>query len=438
MRQNKKRPIRTVWVILLTISVLLSTAGCISFDLEQTGNQTTLAVRETIAPVTPPPIEEKYIVSSASIGVTGDMLMHMPILDACRSGGEYDFSRIFQHITPYYNRYDYMIANLEVTFGGIESGDYKGYPVFNCPDSLAEDLRDAGVDMVLTANNHAYDNRHIGFIRTLEVLDQVGLEHIGTRADKLRPFYMVKEINGIHIGMACYTYETTQQPYFGKKSLNGIPLSETDSGNVSSFRYWDLQSFYRTVEDDLSAMKAEGADVTIVFIHWGNEYKLFPNDYQQTIAQSLCDIGVDIIVGGHPHVIEPFETLVSSSGNKTYCLYSAGNAVSNQRRDLMRLNTGHTEDGIIFEAKLELWSDGSVSIGEIGALPTWVNKSWDNGKVYYQIIPLDPTLYPWEGFGVSDISELKCSYKRTMDLVGENINACRRTMGIYPLVLEIE
>lgn len=398
----------------------------------------TTAPTEQTQPTEPTEETVPYIVSSAKIGVTGDMLIHTAVINAMESGGEYDFNSIFRYIAPYYERYDYMVANLEVTFGGTKSGEYRGYPGFNCPDSLAAALKSAGVDMVLTANNHTYDTRSYGMHRTLEVLDAVGLEHIGTRDAEETPSYLVKEINGIRVGMACYTYETTQNLDDGKKSLNGIPLTVEDSKLLSSFRYWDLEDLYATVEADLAAMKEDGADVTMVYIHWGDEYKLKQNSRQEEIAQQLCELGVDVIVGGHPHVVEPFETLVAENGHRTYCIYSTGNAVSNQRRYLMNLNTGNTEDGLIFEVELELWNDGSVKIAEIGAVPTWVNCYWKGGDLFYDIIPLDPALESWREMGVSDLYELRQSYARTMAILGDGINACREAMGVALMPGELD
>ncbi len=433
-------------VLLLLLVISLALAGCAKPDVPpSTTVPTTAPTIPTTepAPTEPPTVPTEpeptipYIVSSAKIGVTGDILVHSAIIRACKtSSGDYDFNDIYKHIAPYYESYDYMVANLEVTLAGSSRYKYQGYPLFNCPDSMAYALKDAGVDMVLTANNHTYDTRYDGMMRTLEVLDDVGLEHIGTRASEETPNYIVKEINGIKIGMACYTYETTQNFDDGKKSLNGIPLTVEASKLVSSFRYWDLDSFYDMVASDLSGMKQDGADFTMVYIHWGDEYKLKPNSRQEDIAQGLCELGVDVIVGGHPHVLEPFEMLESTSGHQTYCLYSTGNAVSNQRRNLMDLSTGHTEDGLIFEVEYELWSDGSVKIGNVNMIPTWVDCTWNGNEHDYTIIPLRPGTEPWELYDLGR-DDLESSYERTMGILGDGINACREALGLYTLPMEL-
>ena len=431
---------------LFLICLILAAATLFTGCSDSTPETTTIPIVTTTAPTTAPTTEPTtvptettepipYIVSSATIGVTGDILVHPRVYNSClQDDGSYDFNELFEFVSPIYKQYDYMVANLEVTFGGLGTYPYSGYPLFNCPDPMADALKNAGVDMVLTANNHTYDTLYNGMIRTIEVLDKVGLEHIGTRTSVEQPSYIVKEINGIKIGMACYTYETTKDFSEGRKSLNGLLMTEEASKLVSSFRYWDLEDFYRNVKADLQGMKESGAEFTVFYIHWGNEYRTTPNSNQTTIAQGLCDLGVDIIVGGHPHVIQPFETLTSESGHKTYCLYSTGNAISNQRRELIgSAPNGHTEDGIIFEVEFEYWSDGSYKIAEIGVIPTWVDRPWNDGDSYYDIYPIIPPVESWENYPLDDINMLKESYIRTMKILGNGLNACREAMGLIVL-----
>lgn len=374
---------------------------------------------------------EPYVMSTASVGVTGDILVHTPVINAAKnSDGIYDFHESYEFITDYYSAYDLMIANLEVTLGGTEAGNYTGYPIFNCPDTIIDALQAAGVDMVLTANNHMYDTGYNGLIRTQEVLNQEGMPYVGSQLTEDQPDYIIQDVNGIKIGMVCYTYETPKTSA-GRKSLNGIPLAEKAEPLVNSFDYDDLETFYGEVNDVLRAMEAEGAEANMVFIHWGNEYQLKPNDYQQTIAQQLCELGVDVIVGGHPHVLQPFERLVSEDGHETYCVYSIGNAISNQRREkISSAPNGHTEDGMVFEVVFEKWSDGSVKLAELDMLPTWVNLERVDGEPVYTIVPLDVAQQTWDGYNVTDISETYESYNRIMEVVGQSLNECRAALGL--------
>ena len=186
-------------------------------------------------------------------------------------------------------------------------------------------------------------------------------------------------------------------------------------------------------------MEQEGAEATIVFMHWGNEYELRPNANQKAIAQKLCDLGVDVIVGGHPHVLQPFTTLTSSTGEKTYCLYSIGNCLSNQRRESLTdvANENYTEDGAIFGVEFEKWNDGTVKISAIDLLPTWVYRSESGGRRVYSVIPLDTTVEDWSIYGVP-MSRLRSSYQQTLSILGEGINACREALALPALALNVE
>lgn len=462
--QNKKSAerrvlLRLIFLLSVMLLILLSIAAydLIPRIMEAIPNETTAPVvttqptqtLPTTQPVTvPATVEttaattaptEPYVIGTASVGVTGDVLIHKPVMNAVKtSSGEYDFSELFLYIQEYYEKFDWMVANLEVTLGGTEAGEYNGYPSFNCPDSIVDALKDAGVDMLLTANNHSYDTRYNGMMRTLSVLDEKDMDHIGTRTSEDIPYYTVKDLGGIKIGMICYTYDTATLTN-GNKSLNGITLSEKARPLVSTFRYDQTDVFYDDVSAAMEAMKAEGAEAIMVYIHWGDEYHTTENANQRTIAQGLCELGVDVIVGGHPHVIQPFETLVSESGHETYCIYSLGNAVSNQRRsNISSAPKGHTEDGMIFGVSFQKWSDGTVEVGEISILPTWVNRYTVNGQYDYNIIPLDTAVEAWDSYSVNDTDYMTSSYERTMKIVGEGLNACREAMALETVPAEVE
>jgi len=442
--ENKRRKKRSggngiivlLAALLLVLAAMLFVKSCAGEDTKSTGVGTNADTTGTSSAATTETTEttgptEPYIVSTASVGVTGDILMHGPVIQAAATGSGYDFNDNYEYIKDYYQQYDFMVANLEVTLGGPEAGPYKGYPTFNCPDDVIDALKNAGVDMILTANNHTYDTGSKGMMRTQQVISEKGLLHLGTRETTDVSAYTVQDINGIKVGMVCYTYETGKTSD-GRKTLNGIALSSEASALVSSFDYNDLPGFYSEVESKLQAMEAEGADATMVYIHWGNEYQLAPNQTQKNIAQQLCELGVDVIVGGHPHVIQPFDTLTSSTGSKTYCIYSVGNALSNQNRTSLAETTSnarYTEDGMIFGVAFEKWNDGTVNISEISILPTWVNKEWKDKNVY-NIIPLDTAVPVWNCYDVGNESRTYESYARTMSLVGEGLNACREVLGL--------
>jgi poly-gamma-glutamate synthesis protein (capsule biosynthesis protein) len=248
---------------------------------------------------------------------------------------------------------------------------------------------------------------------------------LGTVYSKDAQKYLVKNINGIRIGMVCYTFETGDA-YPDRPSINGLLTSEASVGHINSFDYNQLDKFYAELEGHMANMKSEGADATILYIHWGNEYQLSPTSVQKKIAQKICDLGIDVIVGGHPHVIQPMDLLQSTvdTNHKTVCLYSTGNFLSNQRRNLMDLKTGNTEDGIIFSVSFTKYSDGTVLLEDANVIPTWINLHKENGKNCYCILPLDKSVENWkEAYKLSDstLKHAEESFERTMSLVGDGL-----------------
>ena len=380
---------------------------------------------QTTAPTDPP----NPVVSAATVSAQGDLLMHKPIFDstsACYQGeGSYDFSSVFRYLGDTLQTFDYSLANLETTFGG-DDFVYQGWPLFNCPDPFADALVEAGYDMLLTANNHCYDTLMTGLTRTLEVSREKGLDTLGTRLTQEEDRYSLVEVNGIRLGMICYTYTTSMSG--SQPRLNGnTPVEEPEL--VNYFSYGALDTFYSQVEQILGELEAAGAEATVLYIHWGTEYEISQNADQQAIAQKLCDLGIDVIVGGHPHVVQPMELLTSTAdpNQKTVCIYSLGNAVSNQRIEEMRLKTGHTEDGVLFTMTFEKYVDGNVYLSQVKAIPTWVNMHTKNGGREYNILPLDnDNREDWQTlFQLTDeeLGEAEKSYQRTMNLVGSGMEA---------------
>lgn len=250
----------------------------------------------------------------ADIVFAGDAMQHIAQIEAARrSDGSYDYSGYFDAVTPYVSGADYAVLNLETPLGGKP---YTGYPCFCAPDSYAGELKKAGFDLFLTANNHTLDRRHKGLIRTVQVLDSLGISHVGTYPDaesRLKALPLIKDINGFKVGFLNYTYGT-----------NGIPVT----GDVV-VDFIDRNVISRDVE----AARAAGAELIAVCMHWGVEYVMLPNNEQRRLADFLTDLGVDMIIGGHPHVIQPMEIRRSEKYDKNVFLcYSLGNYISNMKR----------------------------------------------------------------------------------------------------------
>jgi len=443
-RRRKRRrfnPLFLVTIAVLLAAIALMLTMCGKSDEDKPGKDsvpTSVPTEQTEAAPT--------VTASATVASMGDLLMHSylfssdPRFTAASyiEKGVYNFDTIFQYVKPYIEDADYGVANLETTFGGTDRA-YSGNPLFNCPDALADSVAKAGFDMLLTANNHCVDSGAAGVKRTLEQVRSRNLATLGSQLDDTEKKYAVLDVNGIKIGMLCYTYAGGLNP---DGSPNFNLRSETvlqERGLVNYFTADKLEQFYSDVQTHLDSMRSEGAEATILFIHWGTEYTLSGDTYtmtedatQRTIAQKMCDLGIDAIIGGHPHVVEPMDLLTSNTDptHKTACIYSLGNAVSNQRREEMNMKTGHTEDGVIFSVTFEKYSDGSVALAAADVIPTWVNKFVNSdGKVEYNILPLDlETKGQWQAlYRLTDaqFTETQNSYNRTMEIVSSGLAKCQ-------------
>ncbi len=438
-RRKRRFPFFIIPVLLvlgLTVAILLSRCGRSTEDNLPRSS----APAETTSVTTP---SEPAVVARATIAAQGDVLMHKYLFTdnpsfpaACNLGeGNYNFDSLFQYVRPYIAQSDLAVINLETTFGG-EDYPYSGNPAFNCPDPLADSLAGTGYDIILTANNHCADTTVAGLKRTVEQVRNRDLTALGTQLSDQEKKYTVVDVNGIQIGMLCYTYAAGLESD-GSPNLNFQNQTIVrEAGVVNYFTANNLDKLYTEVREILADMKAEGAEATMLFIHWGTEYLLTQDATQSAIAQKMCDLGVDVIVGGHPHVVEPMDLLTSTADpeHKTVCIYSLGNAVSNQRREEMRMDTGHTEDGAMFTVTFEKDDSGAVRVSDAQVLPTWVNKFTNgDGKVEYNILPLDESKRgQWQAlYSLTDATtaELQASYDRTMAIVGPGLSKCRQFLG---------
>ncbi len=367
----------------------------------------------------------------ATILSTGDIMVHSTQLDGAKVSGsnDYDFSAFFKETSPYFKNADLSVANLEVTFGGTESGAFSGYPAFNTPDSLADVIKTSGLNFLVTANNHSYDTGLFGLKRTAQILKQKGIDFVGTKETESDKTYAVKEINDIKIGIANYTYSTFSN---GRKSLNGNVLKEEANPLVNTFDYNKIDSFYTEAQSVILEMKNNGAEFIVFYMHWGNEYQLKENTHQKSIAQKLSNLGVDIIIGSHPHVIQPVELIHSEDGqNTTVCVYSLGNAVSNQRQELMdSCPSGHTEDGMLFEFTLRK-KGSDVSLDSVDIIPTWVNKYRGGSGYQYTIYPLESADWGSTKYSLDSTASAKAqrSYERTKAIVVEGLTEVQKHIG---------
>lgn len=251
------------------------------------------------------------IPSTASLYFAGDAMQHTAQIESAKSADStYLYDNCFMYVKEDISKANLAVCNLEVSLGGAP---YTGYPQFSAPDEFAKALGDAGFDILLTANNHCLDRGNKGLIRTLDVLDSLGIAHIGTyrnqsERDSLYPH--ITTVNNIKFAILNYTYGT-----------NGIPVRPPCIVNLID----TIQ-----ILTDINKARKEQADVIITCIHWGDEYILKQNRQQEELADWLIENGVDHIIGGHPHVIQPVEIRKDKNGYKHHFIaYSLGNYISN-------------------------------------------------------------------------------------------------------------
>ncbi len=300
----------------------------------------------------------------AELLFAGDAMQHQAQLDRAKELGEgrgYDYSDCFTLIAPTVTKADYAVCNLEVPLGG--GPDYTGYPCFSAPDSYAEALRDAGFDMMLTANNHCLDRRDKAARRTLKALDRIGLDHIGTyhdRADRdtLVPF--IKDINGFKIGFLNYTYGTN-----GIAPREGMEVALIDRDKM---------------KQEISLTRDAGAEIVVVNMHWGIEYVLLENGVQRSLADFLVAQGVDLIIGCHPHVVQPMKVVRNEKeGKDVLVVYSLGNLISNMK-------TADTRGGALVRATIVRDKDGKARFSHAD-YDTFFSAKPAGGKSNFKVIP---------------------------------------------------
>ena len=233
----------------------------------------------------------------------------------------------------------------------------------------------------------------------------------------------VVEINGIKIGMINYTYNTAEYND-GRVALNGIPVPAEYAQMINTFNYSHLDSFYEKLAGEMEDMYRDGAEAIVLYIHWGDEYRIVENATQRKMAQQLCNLGIDVIVGNHAHVPQPVSLLTSENDDsqKTLCLYSTGNAVSNiYKTTKFPVNT---EDGMLFTFTFAKYTDGTVLVESVNVIPTWVYRYDENYVRKFRVLYMDDALEDSQSLmNLSDSVLRKCeaSYERTMGIVGAGI-----------------
>ena len=338
----------------------------------------------------------------------GDIMCHGPNYKAAynASTNSYDFSPFFENISKYTSKADLTIGNLETTFAGEACG-YSGYPTFNSPAELGQAIKDIGVDVLGTANNHCMDKGYSGLSSTLDVLDEMEFSHMGTsRSDEEQNSILVRNVNGINIAFLAFTYGT-----------NGITIPKDKSFCVNLIDK-DL------ILKQLESAKRMNVDMICVNMHWGVEYQTSPNSEQKDLADFLFKNGVDIIFGSHPHVLQPMEkrtvTLDDGSTKDCFVIYSLGNFISNQ-------SDVNTQDTIILNLQItKSGKDGKISIDSFDYIPVYCYNKGSSSKNRYELIDLKKSISDYEN-GTSSISSslyntFKSELQRIEKIMNSNLN----------------
>ena len=311
----------------------------------------------------------------------GDIMGHGPQIRSAfqESKNKYDYREVFNPLEEIISSVDFAIANLEVTLAGPP---FMGYPQFSSPDELAVACKNSGMDVLVTANNHSCDRKNNGIIRTVKVLDSLEILHTGTFKNedtRDRENLLILSKEGLHVGLLNYTYGT-----------NGIPFTSPTFVNM-------LDS--NLIIKDIESAKQKGLDKLIVFVHWGSEYQDFPNKYQTKFNQLFYRMGVDVVIGSHPHVLQPM--IYKKEKKKEFLtVFSLGNFVSNQREE-------RKDGGAMFRLSFQK-KGNNIKISKKEYLLTWVNKSLKKDKYHYEILPCSKPTYNEKYFSnIEDFNQMQ-------------------------------
>lgn len=379
-----KRIPKIMVVMLLTITTLLEMTSC------ATNRVTETEIKSSAEEVTQLQKQQKTISipeqtetvakedSFATIVSFGDTLCHKPVSNAAydEETGIYDFSSMFKYVEKYFQNSTINIGNCESPMAGAERG-YSGYPTFNAPEHLAIDLKELGVDIMTTANNHTLDKGFSGLSSTLDFLEDSEIAHVGTaRTEEEQSTILFMDLNGIKTAFLAYTYGT-----------NGTPVPE------------DKEFCVNLIDENLilkqiNQAKNEGAELIVVSMHWGVEYQTTENAEQDRLAEFLIKNDVDIILGSHPHVLQPMKMLKVETDEgeekEGLVIFSQGNFFSNQTQE-------NTRNTAIFNIEVKKdGKTGEVTVEKVTYAPIYVNIKEPGTKDRYELLDLNEIIRSYE------------------------------------------
>lgn len=368
---------------LLMIAALLAGARAEAFDPE---------------PTLPP----AQALRSVRIRAAGDLMAHQRQLKfALQADGSYDFHPQYALVADALANADYTIANLETTIGKYRDMAYSGFPLFNTPEALLEAVRDAGVDFLTLANNHILDRYFEGMLATVDNVERYGFDFGGAnRSPEERDAPIVVDVNGVRIGMLCYTQMTN--------GMEAYSSADVKTYGVNYLRDADFGA-------DVQKLRDAGAEVVIAMPHWGEEYKRKPEANTVTLAKRMIAAGVDVILGSHPHMVQPVQYVEAEapdgSTRRGLVAWSLGNFISN-------MSVRYTDSGILLDFTLREQQDGSFVAEDVRCVPIYCWRSDDMIRALPSAAYLDAAP---EGMGSAAWSRLKETYRELRDLIDPQI-----------------
>ncbi len=356
-------------IALFTLIIAIFGCGIFIYKMEETSPKDNVKKENINMVKKKKEDDEKRI----KIMAMGDIMCHNPQLKGAfdSKSKTYDFSNQFKHLGKYFNEADLVIGNFETT-SAPDNYPISSYPNFNSPIDLIKSLKEAGFDILSTCNNHSLDTKKKGVISTIDKLDKIGIEHFGTRKSKTDSRIYIKDVEGIKIGLLAYSY--------GFNGMEGV-LSKEDLDIMLNLINEEK------IKEDIENTKKEGAEIIIVYPHWGNEYQTKENDKQIELAHKMIDWGADAVLGSHPHVLQEAE-IVKKGDKDKFIIYSMGNAVSSQTPAVLH---GHPVDiGALVEFEI-VKKKKTLKLENIKIIPTYVNRV-NSPRRYYEVLPTDEFL----------------------------------------------
>lgn len=352
-------------------SFTIAAVGCssdatVGEEEDEEGGDVTVGA---LVPAAPGPLKFREACRAGTkitIAAVGDVLLHSPLQQQAYSSPEGHHS-LWKNVEPLLSRADLTYANLEgpcaegvATTGQttdpgkrFDNHVYSSYPQFNYHPSLIGALKNSGIDVVSTANNHAMDRRALGADKTIKNLEEAGLPFAGTRksTDADPHWYTITEAKGVKVAWVACSFST-----------NGIP----DPKNQVLNCYEDKSTLLSTIRS-LAGRHGE-VDAVIVTPHWGVEYNHSPEQQEKNLAHEMLDAGATAILGGHPHVVQPWEKYTTRDGREAFIIYSLGNFVSGQSGTAKR-------SSLILYVGLTKGSDGKVTVNGVRHMPLTMAQS---------------------------------------------------------------